>query len=193
MVHEALEMIRSLGLQGVVVDAEDDRGVELVLGRGGEDHALGAGVDMLLESGLVGEDAGRFQGDLALELLPGEVGGIALGRDLDVLAVDHEAALGDLDRSLELAVDAVVLEQQGEVLGVREVVDRDDLELLGRRHHRAEDQPTDPTETVDPDSNRHACKLLAGLSILAVRSSTTAAIHPNPGRVSARGRCEIEL
>ena len=42
-------MIRSLGLERVVVDAQDDRGVELVLGRGGEDDPLGAGVDVLLE------------------------------------------------------------------------------------------------------------------------------------------------
>ena len=117
------------GLERVVVDAQNDGGVELVLGGGREDHLIGAGVDVLLEVGLLGEPAGQLQGHLAAQGLPREVGRVLLGGDLDVLAVDDQAAFGGLDGPLELALDAVVLEQQSKVLGVREVVDRDDIEL----------------------------------------------------------------
>ena len=91
-----------------------------------------------------------------LEGLPGQVGRVLLLGDLDLPAVDDQRLLAGLDRPLEPAVDAVVLQEQGQVLGVRKVVDRDDFELLGSCRHDAEDQAANPAEPVDPHSNRHS-------------------------------------
>ena len=86
-------------VQDRVVDAQHDRGVEVVLGRGAQDHPLGAGVDVLLKAGAIGEPPGRFQGDLAAQLLPGQVGRVFLGRDRDLLAVDDDALARARSRS----------------------------------------------------------------------------------------------
>ena len=70
-------------------------------------------------------------------------------------------AFSDLDGALEPAVDAIVFEEECQVLGVRQVIDRHDLEVFRSRRHGPKDQATNPTKPVDPDSNRHACHLLA--------------------------------
>jgi hypothetical protein len=49
VVQDALETIRVGLVELVVVDPEDDGLVDLVLGRHGEDHPLGPGVEVLLQ------------------------------------------------------------------------------------------------------------------------------------------------
>ncbi len=63
VVHEALETIVVLGRQLVVVDAVDDGQVD-ALGRGRDQHLLGAGVDMLLRALAIREEAGAFERDV---------------------------------------------------------------------------------------------------------------------------------
>ena len=81
-----------------------------------------------------------------------QLGRVALGGDADALAVDdHVVALG-ADLAGELAVDAVALEQHGVGLGVGEVVDRDQLEVMVvALEDGAGDQPADAAEAVDGD------------------------------------------
>ena len=113
VVQEALEMMWCAG--GVVqalVDAHHDGDV-LVRGRGGDQDLLGAGVDVLLRSGGLGEEAGGLDDDVDAELAPGQVGGIALGEDLDDVAVDDDVAVLDLNGFGQAAADGVVLEAGG--------------------------------------------------------------------------------
>ena len=63
--------------EDVVVHAQHDGRVELVLGRGAQNHALGAGVDVLLKFLAAGEEARRLEGNLAPQALPGQVGGVS--------------------------------------------------------------------------------------------------------------------
>jgi hypothetical protein len=110
---------------------------------------------VLLEARLVREVARRFEHDLGLQRLPRQVGRIFLLGDPDHLAVDDQRLLARLDRPLEWAVDAVVLQEQGQVPGIRKVVDGDDFKILGPFRHRAEGQPADAAKPVDPNSNGH--------------------------------------
>ena len=55
----------------VLVDPEDDRDVLVLRGRA-DDHLLGAGIDMRLGPGRVGEDAGRLEDDVDAEVAPWE-------------------------------------------------------------------------------------------------------------------------
>jgi hypothetical protein len=105
----------------VFVDAEDDGDV-LVGGRGGDDDLLDGAAEMGFCLLRVGEEAGGFDDDLGADGGPVELGGVALGEDLDLLAVDGNAvgAVGDLVR--EVAEDGVVLEKVGEGGGGGEVV-----------------------------------------------------------------------
>ena len=91
-------MMRSSPFEAVVVDAHHDHGVDGVLGGHGQEHALGARVEVLGTCLASGEDARGLDHEIDAVGLVGQLGGVALGRHLDGAAVDHQGALlaGDL-------------------------------------------------------------------------------------------------
>ncbi len=96
----------------------------------------------------VGEEAGGLDDDLCADGCPVELGGVALGEDLDLLAVDGDevGAVGDL--LLEVSEDGIVLEQVGEGGRGGEVVDGDEFDV-GVAESGAEDVASDAAEAVD--------------------------------------------
>ena len=64
--------------------------------------------------------------------LPGQLGRVALGEHLDLLAVDGDRAVAGLDRARERPQRRVVLEQVGERVRVGDVVHRHELEVEPR-------------------------------------------------------------
>ncbi len=131
----------------VVVDAEDDGDV-LVGGGGGDDDLLDGAAEVGLGLFGVGEEAGGFDDDLGADGGPVELGGVALGEDFDLLAVDGDevGAVGDL--LLEVAEDGVVLEEVGQGGGGGEVVDGDEFDVRVAEGG-AEDVASDAAEAVD--------------------------------------------
>ena len=61
----------------------------------------------------------------------------------------------DGDVAVEVAVDRVVLEHVGQVVGVQKIVDADDLDIREVFGDSAERHAADATETVDAYFNRH--------------------------------------
>ena len=133
------------GIVLLLVDPQDDRDVRILGGRR-DHHFLGPGLEVLGRGRLVPEDAGGLDHDVHPELAPGQCRGVLGG------AHAHLAAIDDL--GVEDAVDGVVLEQVGQGLGIRQVIDGDHLELR-RRERRAEKDPADTPESVDADSHTH--------------------------------------
>ena len=76
-----------LGVVLAVVDAEDDREVRIGR-RGGDDDLLRARLQVLLGVGAVREQTGRLDRDVDAEVAPRQVGRVALGEELDLVAVD---------------------------------------------------------------------------------------------------------
>src|SRR5699024_7675724 len=76
----------------VQVDAAHEHG-GVILGGGGHDDLLGAGLQVSLGLLLGQEQAGGLHHVLGLQLAPGDIGRIALGIDGNGLAVDHDAGL----------------------------------------------------------------------------------------------------
>jgi hypothetical protein len=111
-----------------VVDAHDDRDV-FVLRGGRDDDLLGAAIHVLGRICPLGEEPRGLDDDVHAEVAPREVAGVPLGQEFDVLAVDREAAVGDLDLAVEAPEDRVVFQQVSHRLGVTEVVHRHDLEV----------------------------------------------------------------
>src|SRR6185312_14735896 len=79
------------------------------------------------------------------ERLPGQLGRIALGHDLDAVVVDDDAVAIHAHRRREAPVRGVVLQQVGVGLGVAQVVDRDELQIVllaalvvSAQHHAAD-------------------------------------------------------
>jgi hypothetical protein len=129
-----------------------------ILGRRRDHHLLGARLQVLGRRRLVAEDTGRLHHDPHAHLAPWQGRRILLGADAHLASVDENrfALVGDL--GVENAVDRVVLEEVGQRLGVREVVDRHHLDLR-RLECRSEEHPADTSESVDPDPHAHGALL----------------------------------
>jgi hypothetical protein len=94
--------------------------------------------------------------DLDAGVAPRDLRRLTFGRHRYRLPVDDEAALAHLDRALEAAVVAVVLEQVGVGLVVHQVVDGDDFQLVRVAFpDRFQDLPPNPAEAVDADAHCH--------------------------------------
>ncbi len=147
--------------QLVVVDPVDDGEVGLVAGRG-DQHALGAGVEMLQRLFARGEEARAFERDVHLEFAVGQLLRVADGGDPDRTGADVDRLAFDGDRAGKPAVNAVKAQQVGVGRHRPEVVDRHDLDVgppgLG---DRAQDVAPNASEPVDRNSDRHGCLLCA--------------------------------
>ena len=102
------------------------------------------------------EEAGGLNDDIGADFVPLQLGRILLGREADLLAVDDHGRTLDLDVVLERAVDGVELQHVGEVVGVEEVVDADDLDVVREvLNRRAENHAADTAEAVDTNLDSH--------------------------------------
>ena len=72
-----------LGLEHGIVDADDDGGVDGVLGRHGEDDLAGAAGEVARQLLALAEDAGGLDHQPDAEIAPGDLAGIALGGHRD--------------------------------------------------------------------------------------------------------------
>jgi hypothetical protein len=109
----------------------------------------------------IGEETGAFQRDVDAVVAVRQLARIALGGDLDAAAVDDEVVAVRADFAGIGAVDGIALEQERVRFRVGEIVDRDELQpaillLKQRPRHEA----SDPPETVNRNSCRHALDLL---------------------------------
>ena len=85
-----------LRVVGVVVDAEHDRDVR-VRGRSGDDHLLRACVEVLLCALAVGEEPGRLDHEIDIQLTPRQRRGILLGQHLQLVLPDPDDTVANLD------------------------------------------------------------------------------------------------
>ena len=102
----------------------------------------------------LGELAGRLDDDLRADRRPVKFGGIFLGEDLDLLAIDADGigAGGNLVR--KVAKDGIVLQQMGERLGISEIVDGDEFQA-GIVQRGAKNIAANATKTVNANFNCH--------------------------------------
>ena len=129
VVHEAFEMMLcGLGVVLVVVHTEHERDVGIGRGRG-DDDLLRAGVEVLLRTRAVGEEAGRLEHDVDAEVAPRHRGRIALDEQLDLLPRGVQHAVLDDDVARERPERRVEPEQVRHRRGVAEIVRGDDVEV----------------------------------------------------------------
>ncbi len=103
------------------------------------------------------EETGALEHDVDAEGFPRQLRGIALGADLDLVAVDDERIAFDLDREFERAVRGVVARQMRVRFRVAEIVHGDDLDLAAALAlvERAQDVAADPAIAIDCDFDGH--------------------------------------
>src|SRR5262249_50064973 len=133
----------------------------LFLGRGGDDHLLGARLDMRRGGGAGGEPPGGLDHDLHAEVAPREQFRFPFGEYLYRLIADGDGIAGDRHRLRQGAEHRVVLEQMRHRLDVAEVVRGHDLDtaVTPGGVQGPPETPADPPEPVDTNSNGHSTSL----------------------------------
>src|SRR5206468_2764697 len=119
-----------------------------------DDDLLRAGAKVLGRVRGVAEEPRRFHDDVDAELLPRKRRGIALRAHAHLAAVHEDRLALGRDLGRQGPVDRIVLEEMGQSLRVREIVDAHHFEIVGAERG-AEEHPSDTTESVDPASNGH--------------------------------------
>ena len=141
--------------QRLVVDVEDNRR-EIVARRSGDNDLLCAGLDMRLSLCLCRVEARALEHDIDIMLAPGDLRCIRLCVDVDLLAVDRDGVLTGLNGICILiaTLRGVILQEMGEHLRARQIVDCDDF-IAGRIEHLTEGETTDTTESIDSNFYCH--------------------------------------
>ena len=136
-----------------VVDAHHD-GHVFVGCWGGDDDLLHRRAQVRLGLGPVGKVAGRFDDNLRANFCPGQLGRVALGPDLDLLAVDGDEILAGGDLILDVAQNRVVLEQVSQRCRAGQVVDGDKIDF-GVAKRGAQNVAANAAEAVDTNLYCH--------------------------------------
>ena len=160
---EGREAVRGAGSVGDDVLARVGRVVHAinehrgrVLRRSGHDDLLGTGRDVSARLLVREEQTRRLNDDLGTDFVPLEGSRILLGREADSLAVNDEVRAIDLDVVLEDAVHGIVLQHVGEVVGIEQVIDAHDLDVVREVFNsRAENHAADAAEAVDANLDSH--------------------------------------
>ena len=139
--------------QGILIDGEDD-GLHLAGGRG-DDHFLGAGVDVRLALFLAGIEACAFQHHVDAQFAPGAFLGVFDGVDGDLFPVHDDGIVRGFHRMQMLAEPAavralrrIIFQQMRKHRGAGQIVDGDHF-VPFRGKHLAEGKAADTAETVD--------------------------------------------
>ncbi len=191
-----------VGVHDLVIHPHDDRRIEGILARNRQDHALRAGLEMLLELLEMSEGARALDHVVDAELLPRQLRRIALGEDQEGIAVDVHRVVVDLGRPGIAPVDAVVAERVEQGFGRGDVVDRDDVEMAVELGD-AGDGAADSSEAIDCDlRNAHAKYLFrvgSGFGSGRVyraparRSRVMGNAGPRASATSRSGRCTCRV
>jgi hypothetical protein len=162
------------------LETEDDRDV-LVLGGGGDDDLLGPGREVGLGLLRLREEAGGLDDVFDLQRLPGELGRVLHGQDLDRAPGDADGVSLRLHLVGQVPEDGVVLQQMRESGRVRDVVDGHELELL-LVQRGPKDVAPDAAEAVDPYADSHCRRLQERLDGSEEGQSIAGAgVSVNPG------------
>src|ERR1019366_9499775 len=146
------------GVVLVLIDAEH-QGDVFVGGRSRDDDLLDGRAEVSFGLGSVGKEAGGFDDNLCADFSPVELGGVALGIDLDLFAIDGDEVIAGDDFVLEVAKNRVVLEQVSQRGWAGQVVDGDKINLRIAKSG-AKYVAANAAEAIDTNLNCHVCLLL---------------------------------
>jgi hypothetical protein len=120
----------------------------------GHDDLLRAGGQVLGGAVAVGELARALEDHVHAQVLPGQGARVLAGEDLELVAVDRDRVGAAGNRGAQVAEHRVVLQEVRQRLGIGEVVDTHEIDVvIGQR--RAHDVAPDSSEPVDAYSDRH--------------------------------------
>ena len=141
------------GVVFVFIHAEH-QGDVFIGSRSRDDDLLDGLAKVRLGFGCVGKEAGRFNHDLCANFSPIQLGGVALGIDLDLLAIDGDKVFAGNDFIFQVAEDRVVLEQVGQGGRAGQVVDGNKFNFRIAKSG-AKNVAANAAEAIDTNLNCH--------------------------------------
>src|SRR5579872_5068943 len=108
--------------------------------------------------GSIREETGGLDNHVHTGLIPGNLNRIPLGKNQDLFPIDDDVVLFVANLALEVSIIAVMLKQKSIGMSIRQVVDRDDLDItVGISiEHCAKTQAADAPKSIDTNSNCHS-------------------------------------
>src|SRR5271166_1908962 len=98
---------------------------------------------------LRGEESGRFDHHLHAEILPWELGWVALGEDLERLAVHHNSGTFSANLLNQSAMNRVILQEVSQGRGIGDVVDGNNLKRILMLQGSAVKQSANSSKSID--------------------------------------------
>src|SRR6266850_342105 len=138
---------------GFVVHAEDEGGIRAVGGRRDDDF-FHRGAKVLLRINALGEKTGGLDDDIRADGGPVNLSRIFRLENLEALPFHGDSVFGVRDGVWKIAEDGVVLQKVRERLGIGDVIDGHELNVLVIERG-AHDVASDAAEAVDADLNGH--------------------------------------
>ena len=144
----------------VIVNTQNASQIRTILCGSTEDNSLATGAQVGIVTWLAilrspGEKTGAFDDDVDVVFSPRHLRWILFGQRQDLLAVDDQVLIVVSDLSVVATVNRIVLEQSRKHLVIGQVIDGNNLELVGAGHQITESQSTDTSKTIDRNSNSH--------------------------------------
>ena len=138
---------------GLVVDTIDEHRSGILAGSG-HDDLLGTSLEVCLSEFCGEEETSGLNNNVNAKGAPGDVDGILLGEDLNLVAVDDHVVALDLNVVVELAVYAVILQHVSQIVGIEKVVDTYDNDVLTKiLNCCTENHTSDAAETINTKFN----------------------------------------
>ena len=113
-----------------MIDAKDNRGIDVLATGRRDDHFLGTTLEMGRGLFLGGEKSGALEHDVDTEFAPGQLRGITVGENANPVTVDDHGIALDRHSAAEATMRSVELRQMRIGLGIAEIVDRNDLQVM---------------------------------------------------------------
>ena len=143
-----------LRIVGVVVDAENERRVRPIR-RSRNDDLLHRPAQVLLRIRAFRKQTRRFDNDIRADRSPVDLARILSLENLEALAVHGDRIVGAGHMMVQVTEDGVVLKQVREGLGIGDVVDGYELDILVIQR-RAHDVASDAAKAVDAYLDGHS-------------------------------------
>src|SRR5262249_31424688 len=132
----------------VVIDPQHHRAVEIVPGGHRHEDTSGASVQVVLQLMEAQERAGAVNHIVHAQCAPAECGRVSLAEDLKGIVVNHHGMTVEAYVTRVHPMDAVILEDIGEVLRIGEIVDGHHIKVATHLGNPGDDA-SDTTKTID--------------------------------------------
>ena len=160
---QAIRRARRIGynrvarLEHVVIDAINDRGIDVLAARCRDDHFLRAGFDVFARRIARAKKPRRLENDIDAEFAPGQLSRIAFGQNANAITIHDHVIAVDFNRAREATMCRIATRQMRVCIGVAKIVNSKnfDFRALATLIQSAQDVSANSTVAVNTNLDCH--------------------------------------